>query len=569
MKNISRIILLVILPVLAGCPPKEQITGQVLSLSGPMPKAAVLGMFWIEEADKAKPAPILDGLNAGDRDNAYEKDVAERGLPVAYARAFTDEKGWFTLDNFHFSGETTKAVKALKQPKISRITVVVFQRGYLKGAITAFPKDGKEIPYATIILSKPANWKELADDSSFDSLKRGEFYNGYSKEFGATEQEKNWFLEYTHSNLWKAYTDSDIKGNKKWEDVCGHDYSDVIISSAGMQRNPAHEKCAELLKYMGWVRKNEEIWADHYYNGGAWVETAKGLVKEAIAGLGADNGEPKGYEREVLEGMDAAGERLKTAVSTGLLEDSRLRLEEAKLLYGKGDRPAAYRALGQAIYARMRTAPASVQITKIISAAQDALAGFYQLMNRPLTAQADAGGQKADQTKIASDTTPSGKEAGKSVDISIGTLKKEYRIEMEKDSKEQELGIIKFKSPAGMVIKSLPYSTWKERRHIIISPSNNYLLQIEDRAEPEMINTKGSADNKYIAKISRINATGEKAWEKEFKVDYSLDEETEGPMPYYLKISNDGRKIIFIKWIQKPDQRTWSEITVFDETGQV
>ena len=36
--------------------------------------------------------------------------------------------------------------------------------------------------------------------------------------------------------------------------MCGHDYSDVIISSAGMQRNPAHEKCAELLKYMGWVR---------------------------------------------------------------------------------------------------------------------------------------------------------------------------------------------------------------------------------------------------------------------------------------------------------------------------
>jgi|GEM_PF-3790363 len=387
MKNISRMIFLAVLPVLAGCLPQEQLTGRVLSLGGPVPEAAVLGMIWMEEADKAKPAAITDGLTTQERNDAYEKDAKERGLPVAYARAFTDEKGWFTLDKFHFSAGTKKIIKAMKQPRITRITLCTFQRGYLKGALTAFPKDEKELPYATMVLLRPANWKELSLDSSFSSLERPEYYNGYSKEYGATKQEKNWFLEYTHSNLYKAYTDSDIKGHKEWESYCGHDYSDVIVSTAGMQRNPAHERCGELLKRLGDIRANEEFWGNHALKPVEWIETAKETVKEAIAGLSADNGEPKEFEREILEGLGLGNDLAKTAASINWPETSKAQLEEAKLLYGKGDKVAAYKMLGQAIHARMRTVPADVQIIKIVTAIQNTLTGFCQLMNRPLTAQ--------------------------------------------------------------------------------------------------------------------------------------------------------------------------------------
>lgn len=256
MKNTSRILLFAVLPLLAGCPPREEIRGRVISLTGPVPNAAVLGMVWIEDADKIKPIPDIKGMSAKERTDIFEADISKRGLPAAYARTFTDENGWFTLDKFHYSGETKKAVRAMKNPKVSRVTVAVFQRGYAKGAVTSFPKEGHELPYATIILTRPGNWKDLADDNSYETLRRGEFYFGYSKEFGATKEEKNWFLEYTHSNLYKAYTDSDVKANKKWEETCGHDYSDVLVSTAGMQRNPAHERCGELLEDMGWIRNN-------------------------------------------------------------------------------------------------------------------------------------------------------------------------------------------------------------------------------------------------------------------------------------------------------------------------
>jgi len=387
---------------LQSCGPETEITGMVREdqADTPVPGAAVLGMVWIEDADKAKPALTTDGLNIEDRNAAYEKDATERGLPVAYARTFTDEKGWFTLDRLHFSGETKKVVKAMRQPRITRVTLCAFQRGYLKGALTAFPKDEKELPGAVILLSKPKNWKELSRDSSFSSLERPEYYNGYSKEFGATKREKNWFLEYTHSNLYKAYTDSDIKGHKEWESYCGHDYSDIIISTAGMYRNPAHEKCAELLKRMGDVRANEKYWADHFFKGDEWVETAKETVKEAIAGLGAETGEPKEYEREILGGMEAGNRNRKETDPVNWVEESKTKLEEAKILYGKGDKAAAYGVLGQAIHARMRTAPDNITATVLIPAVQDAVAGFYQLMNKPLTAQLPGSDKPVEKAEV-------------------------------------------------------------------------------------------------------------------------------------------------------------------------
>lgn len=355
MKNISRIALLAVLPLLAGCPQQEQITGRVIDLRGPVPFAPVLGMVWIEDTDQAKPAPNLEGLNSKESTYAYEADVSGRGLPAAYARAVTDEKGWFKLDKLNFSAETQKAVKAMKNPKVSRITVAAFQRGYLKGAVTAFPKKKAALADAVIILFKPANWKELSDDNAFATFKKPEFYNGYSKEFGATEEEKNWFLEYTHSNLWKAYTESDIKGNKELEDMCGRDYSDVIVAPAGMQRNPEHERCAELLRHMGWIRKNEEDWGRHFYAGNAWLETVKELAKKALAALPAEYNEPKAYEEAITAGINDAYYATNKVQNeqSGLIaakQFPKVNLTEAQMLYNRGDKAGAYKSIGETIY---------------------------------------------------------------------------------------------------------------------------------------------------------------------------------------------------------------------------
>ena len=221
--------------LLAGCLPQEQITGRVIDESGPVPGAAVLAMVWVEDGSKALPVPDINNLDQEALDTALEKDMKDRGLPMAYARAFTDGQGAFTLDKLHFSAETGKVVKAMTQPKITRITLNAFQRGYLKHAATRFPKGmDMELPPAVIKLSKPENWKQLALDNYFRLLRRDEFDQGYSKHFGATKEEKKWFLDYMSSNLNDAYQASNIKGDKQWEEDCGRDFGDIIVSTAGM-----------------------------------------------------------------------------------------------------------------------------------------------------------------------------------------------------------------------------------------------------------------------------------------------------------------------------------------------
>ena len=348
MKRISKLLSSCLFAVLFyGCLPQEKLTGRVIDTTGPVPEAAVLGMVWIEDADKASPKPDVKNLKSEDLDAALDKDMKDRGLPMAYARAFSDKDGRFTLDKLHFSAETKKAVKAMKRPKITRITLNAFQRGYLKHAATVFPKSAmEELSPATVILSRPESWKQLALDSSYVTLRRNEYDAGYSKEFGATKEEKEWFLEYTKSNLNKAYAESDIKGDKQWEEDCGHDYSDLIISTAGIQRNPAREKCNRLLHQMGVLREWKEEWMDHSLAITEKPEPAVSAIKAALEALGPEYAEVKANEGYIIAGVDEAeNQHRKSQTNQDLrngLNENKTGTEEAQRLYNAGDKAGAY-----------------------------------------------------------------------------------------------------------------------------------------------------------------------------------------------------------------------------------
>lgn len=393
MKHSTKPVFLCLFTVLfSGCLPHEKLTGRVIDLMGPVPETAVLGMLWIEDADKAKPALGTKDLKLEDRDAALEKDMKSRGLPVAYARAFSDKNGWFTLDKLHFSAETKKAVKAMKQPKITRVTIWAFQRGYRKQAVTMFPKTKEiKLPAATMMLARPADWKELYVDNIVDTLTQDYMLKGYSKEFGATKAEKSWIFEYTQANEQRAYDTSDIKSDKKMEELCGHDYSDIIVSTAGIQRNPNHEKCGELLKRIGAIREVKELWIGHSNTKQDPLAAAKEVVKQALNTLSAKTTEPKEYEAMILTGLEDAGKiQGNDAMRNGLGDQTWQ--DDAKLLYGKGDKAAAYKALGYALYeelpAEIQQGILTAQLTLIaVPGIKDTAAGFYLLMTKPLTAQ--------------------------------------------------------------------------------------------------------------------------------------------------------------------------------------
>lgn len=398
MKPSNKMVFLLVSAVLFwGCLPQEKLTGRVIDTAGPVPEAAVLGMVWIEDAHNAKPKPEVKDLNTEDLDAALDKDMKYRGQPMAYARAFADKDGWFILDKLHFSAETKKTVKAMKQPKITRITLNAFQRGYLKHAATVFPKGTiEELSPATVILSRPESWKQLALDSSYRTLRRDEYDAGYSKEFGATKEEKEWFLDYTTSNLDKAYAESNIKGDKIWEEDCGHDFSDIIVSTAGMQRNPEREKCNRLLRQMGVLRDWKEEWLSHSRTISGRTEPAVNAIKAALESLGPEYAEVKANEAYIIAGADVVeNQQRKNQTNQNLrngLNDGGTGTEEAQRLYNTGDKAGAYKALGGVLYTQLpeevRQGTLTAQlIVKTAPGIVDAVSGFYLLMNKPLTAQ--------------------------------------------------------------------------------------------------------------------------------------------------------------------------------------
>ena len=440
---------------LQGCGPETQILGMVWEdqAGKPVPGAAVMAMIWLEDANKALKKPVFDGKT---REAVMELDMIARGQPSAYARGFTDDNGNFKLDKFHFSAETKKKAGQLKNPVVARITLMAFARGYLKTAATSFPvtTDDRAAP-ALLYIGKPKDWHDLYGQNTADTLTEKYMLNAYSVDYGATKAEKKWMLDYAQANLWKAYTESNIKGSEHDESLCGHDFSDVIISSAGMQRNPSHERCARILWQMGEIRAIEDNWMAYSYNVKTWPETIKDLTKEALAALPAEYTEPKEYEPVILTGIDEANhnenaeDTKKTVYQNGLNSSAveRQTLAEAQSLYNKGNKAGAYRAIGQAIYhsmfsavtdkdARLRigeesgklkagfalnlgnanktfgeienslaTAGLTASAQALVAGIGQSLSGFHLLMNRPQAAQLPGGddGNHKDKPKIEAD----------------------------------------------------------------------------------------------------------------------------------------------------------------------
>ncbi|MEW5693835.1 MAG: hypothetical protein AB1765_11130, partial [Candidatus Hydrogenedentota bacterium] len=254
------IIFALIFSILTACKPTIRITGRVIDSETDISvsEARILAMFWIEEKDKAIPKPDIEGLTQEEINKILDKDQKQRGAPLAYARTIADKYGEFELNKLYFSKETKTKLKTLKNPVLTRITLSIFARGYIKGLKSGFPAFEKDLkPNVLIAIRKPENWKELADDSSYETLRLPEYYDGYSKKFGATKKEKEWFWKYTHSNLWQAYEDSNVKDNKKYKEICGRDFSNIIVSTSGIQKNPEHERCGKLLRDMSVLREWE------------------------------------------------------------------------------------------------------------------------------------------------------------------------------------------------------------------------------------------------------------------------------------------------------------------------
>ena len=415
-RSIKPVFLCLFAAVLCGCPEKTQISGRVIDLQGPVANARVLGMVWIEDAATAKPGPNLKDLKGEALDAAYEQDMKDRGLPVAYARGMADGQGWFTLDKLNFSSKTKKAVNAMKQPVVTRVSVWAFGRGYLKRAITAFPKPGEELPVATMLVFKPADWKELYRENTVNSIAADYMVRAYSKEFGATKAEKSWILEYAQSNLWQAYTQSEVVGDKEAKKLCGHDYNNVIITKNGMQRDPNHEKCAELLQRMGEVRDVEGIWMAHSRTSDDAAGSEKELVHIALAALPSGITEPKSYESAILAGVDNAI-REKNSGQINLQNEAAGNTEVAQNIYSKGGKAEAYQMLGRTLYGKFLSGSEDLQVAeldaRIVPGIRESIAVYYQLMNRPLTAQLVSSGSSSTRTDATNSIT----------ETSTGTIK--------------------------------------------------------------------------------------------------------------------------------------------------
>ncbi|MBI4801836.1 MAG: HEAT repeat domain-containing protein [Elusimicrobia bacterium] len=371
------------------------------------------------------------------------------------------------------------------------MTIIAFAKGYKKSAVTMFPKKDADLAEpAMIYLRTPRDWRDLYGDNTAEALTQDYMRDAYSREFGATKKEKAWMIEYTRANLWKSYTDSDIKGNKRYESVCGHDYSDVIVSTAGMQRNPAREKCADILREMGNIQDLKDNWMAHALVKKTWSEIIKELAKAAIVALPAEYNEPKLFEAEILSGIDQAGkagnavDATKTGYRNGLSEvkpEKKATLTEAQSLYNRGDRAGAYKTVGGTIYRALSSAvtdentrirlgevsgkikagaavnpentgatlteienslamAGDISTDRLLAGIGQSLGGFHLLMNRPQTAAATGGddGNHKDKPgyKVAEST-----EADKSEKTPTTQQRNSTTTTITEDDQYQAMGI--------------------------------------------------------------------------------------------------------------------------------
>lgn len=116
--------------------------------------------------------------------------------------------------------------------------------------------------------------------------------------------------------------------------------------------------------------------------------------------------------------------------------------------------------------------------------------------------------------------------------------------------------------------KTLSYGDWREQRKIIISPNAKGL--IKETETVGQLTGKGTppAPGHNTVNLSYFNVLGEVVWNKEYPVDKSLDDTSEGePMPYFTKISKNGSAILFVRTHGFPSPDWYADLMVFSTTG--
>jgi len=156
----------------------------------------------------------------------------------------------------------------------------------------------------------------------------------------------------------------------------------------------------------------------------------------------------------------------------------------------------------------------------------------------------------------------------------------DYRIEVAVDTSIDGMLLIKptekeikFISPSGKAVKTLPFDYEKDCMKIVVAPTLKYLINVEEipaemgrDSSGELIKVKGPR-----VRFSYINARGIKRWEKVMDVQeiFGLPGLREGEtwMPYFFKISRDGGRIVFVRSYEGTHYDYRSDIIVFDTLG--
>jgi hypothetical protein len=159
-------------------------------------------------------------------------------------------------------------------------------------------------------------------------------------------------------------------------------------------------------------------------------------------------------------------------------------------------------------------------------------------------------------------------QEGYRIEIVVDTLEKKPVLRL---SEPKEL---RFMTPEGKILKSLPYKTRTERLSITISPTHKYLLK-KTEILPVVKDSLGQMKRIKEPKVrfSYINAKGQEKWHKEYEVEKLIIKVPEGSyegetaMPYFFKISQDGTRIVFVRTRRIYSYEYRSDVVVFDTLG--
>jgi hypothetical protein len=170
---------------------------------------------------------------------------------------------------------------------------------------------------------------------------------------------------------------------------------------------------------------------------------------------------------------------------------------------------------------------------------------------------------ESESTATAESTTV---EAVKGYRIAVDSVKKEEGKWMIRQPKE-----IRFVSPAGKTIRTIPYETGEQQLKFRISPASNYVanLEVKDLKEVEIkvIQKQMKLRAVDLSKLdfTYIDRTGKEKWVKEFIVE-GVGSET---FPSYgIEFSKDGGSIVIYKNHELGYDSSRCDITVLDTLGR-